>query len=300
MIRKELFEMTQEELIVYIERELNERGVPYNRDENGNIWSIRFKGKPVFVSHMDTVSKSDEEYRKKAFIVDNILFKVDAVLGGDDRAGVNLIVNHLENINFVLTTDEEIGCIGASALSRNEDFKADIENICAFIEIDRKGNSDVIGALHGYCEKDFVDEILKVLPKHNDARGVLTDIDKFIHLKPGVNISAGYYNAHSVDEYLDIEYFNYLDSKILELANIAGDFSLPKPRRTYTSGKYTKSYLYPYSNYFDDDVFVRCSECGRMVSDLECTIINGKIICDECFKDLSGIQIAYQEMKSKK
>lgn len=303
MIRKEIFEMTQKELIVYIESELNKRGVEYKKDENGNIWSIRFNGKPAFVSHMDTVAKCDEEYKKKAFIVDNILFKVDAVLGGDDRAGVNLIINHLENINFILTTDEEIGCIGASELSRNEEFKNDIENICAFIEIDRKGNSDVIGALHGYCEKDFVDKVLEILPTHNDARGVLTDIDKFIHIKPGVNISAGYYNAHTTDEYLDIEYFNYLNSKIIELSNITGDFKLPKPRKaySYTGRKNRGTYLA--SNYYygyGDINYVRCSECGAIVDDIECTIINGKIVCDSCASKLSSIQIAYEEIKKKK
>lgn len=298
MIRKELFEMTQEELIVYIENELKNRDVPYKKDKNGNIWSIRFNGKPAFVSHMDTVAGCDEEYRKKAFIVDNILFKVGAVLGGDDRAGINLIINHLEKINFILTTDEEIGCVGASALSRNEEFKEDIENICAFIEIDRKGNSDVIGALHGYCEKDFSDEILKVLPTHTDVRGVLTDIDRFIHLKPGVNISAGYYNAHTEDEYLDIEYFNYLNSKIIELSNITGDFELPKPRNqyVYTGRKNKSAYLYGYSNIN----YVRCSECGMLVDDIECTIIDGRIVCDSCASKLSSIQMAYEEIKKKK
>lgn len=279
----ELFTMTQQEKIEFIKKYLEEKNVKYKADKRGNIWGINFPNKVCFVSHMDTVAKSDAECRKPIFICDNILFKINAVLGADDTAGNILILNHIDKINFIFTTDEETGCRGAKVLAKNEEFLNDIESISGFIELDRKGNSDIIGYTHGYCEKDFLDAIQEVLTEHKDVRGVLTDIDEFIHLKPGVNISVGYYNAHSTDEILDLVYLEELNDKILELANIEGDFEIPKPRYT----KIKSANRVNYSNYsFGDSLKVQCDCCGKWVSYYDTEEINGKTICIDCIDEL--------------
>lgn len=283
MINKEIYTLNQEELQEYILRSLKEKDIPYKTDSYGNIWSIRFKQNVVFVAHLDTVARTDDEYHKPVYEIDGILFKNNAVLGGDDRAGVNLILNHIENVNFCFTKDEEVGALGAAELARNEEFKEDIKDISGFVELDRKGDSDIIGYLHGYCCESFLNAITDVLDGHRDTHGVFTDIDKFKHLKSGVNISVGYYNAHTPQEILDIEYFEYLDSKIMELASITGEFEPPKEEvRTYSRGSYYR-YLY-------DDIYPvksgkknKCSLCGKTVDYRDGYKINGEILCPDCF-----------------
>lgn len=284
MINLNLYNKTQDELSDYIEQILVDKGIPYNIDTYGNIWSIRFDNKACFVSHMDTVAGDDIEQRKPAFIVDGILFKINAVLGADDRAGINLILNHIENINFIFTRDEEIGCLGAKELASNIIFLEDIEKISGFIELDRKGISDVLGAVHGYCDVDFAGEVLKVLPEHKDASGILTDIDKFIHLKPGVNISVGYYNAHSSKEYLDVEYFEYINSKIIELSNIKGFYNLPPAKPTKAYGNVWKNESYNYSRY--GSIKEICSECKKVYDPTDVCYFNNKIICFDCLSKM--------------
>lgn len=275
-----LFTMTQEEKIDFIKKYLEEKNVKYKTDEHGNIWGINYPNKACFVSHLDTVAKSYAECRKPYFICDDIMFKINAVLGADDTAGNILMLNHIDKINFVFTVDEEIGGIGAQKLAKNTEFVDDISSISGFIELDRKGNSDIIGYMHGYCEKDFLKAVQDILPDHNDANGVFTDIDKFKHIKPGVNISVGYYSAHTTSEILDLQYLEELNDKILELSNIEGEFEVPKPR--YTKVKNT------ITNYgFGNNVRVQCDCCHKWVSYYDTEDINGRTLCLDCVEEMA-------------
>lgn len=274
---KELFTMTQEEKIQYIIDYLDKNNISYKIDENGNIWGINFPDRVCFVSHMDTVAYDDYECRKPVFECDGILFKINAVLGADDTAGNILMLNHIDKINFIFTTDEEVGCIGAKKLASNEEFLSDINVVSGFIELDRKGSNDIIGYTHGYCKKDFLNAIKSVLPDYNDVKGVLTDIDKFIHIKPGVNLSVGYYNAHSTSECLDLNVFYELDDKIEALANISGTYEpIPKKSIVKTAKKYDGFGRH----------FVKCDVCGEYVSFYETEDINGKVVCFDCIDEM--------------
>lgn len=285
----ELFTMTQKEKINFIEEYLKEKSIKYKKDKFGNIWGINFPKKACFVSHLDTVARDDNECRKPIFVCDDILFKINAVLGADDTAGNILMLEHIDKINFIFTVDEEVGCIGAKELAKNEEFISDIGSISGFIELDRKGNRDIIGYTHGYCDKDFLDAIQNVLPEHKDVRGVLTDIDKLIHLKPGVNLSVGYYNAHSTDEILDLIYLEELSGKIIELSNIEGDFNLPKPK--YQAPKGTKKSIgSSLSQYRPTWSLVQCECCGKLVPYHETEDINGKLICFDCVDELALVE----------
>lgn len=254
MLMKEIYTLSQDELLEFIKKLLKDKGVPF-KEYDGNIWSIRNSGKVCFVSHLDTVAHSYVEYKKPVFEANGILFKVDAILGADDRAGVNLILNHCENVNFIFTRDEEVGRLGAISLSENEEFLQDMkDNIIGFIELDRKNYNDIIGYRHGYCDKDFHNAVSNVLTGYIDSLGAFTDIDEFIYDKPAVNISVAYFNAHTKDEYLDIKAWEELDKKIPLLNEIQGEFNVVSPT-IYKSTKYSgiKSYSsYMYSDYYDD------------------------------------------------
>ena len=254
-ILHKIYTMNQEELRDYIISFLEEKNIEYKL-YNGNIYSFRFKDKVAFVSHMDTVADDDEEYHKPVFELNGILFKRNAVLGADDRAGINLILNHIDNINFVITKDEEIGRIGAANLRKYKEFEDDVinNNIIGFIEMDRKNNSDILGFKHGYCNEDFHDAISSVLTGRIDAVGSVTDIDSFIDLRPAVNISCGYHSPHSSKEYLDIDAWLNLNNKIMELHNnVNGSFSVPKKK--YYKSTSSKYYTPLYSeNFFNNDL----------------------------------------------
>lgn len=286
-LRKKLYMLTQEELIEQIKKELIAEGVPFKQDGYGNIWSIRFEGKPAFVAHCDTVIGDDRLYSAPLKEYDGKLSRPGFVLGADDRAGVNLILNHKHKINFILTKDEEIGCVGANYLAKQKEFIEDCKNINFFIELDRKGKSDIIGHSHGYCSKELSDEIREVLEIYNDTWGVFTDIDSFVDISQGVNLSIGYYNAHTNREYLDISQFNYIDSKIEELAQIEGH------KATYEKHKRTSIWGdridYGYNRFFDDGYSYNfnsskdetiCDFCG-CISDTTYKYA-GYNVCDAC------------------
>lgn len=282
-LRKKLYMLTQEELLEQVKKELTAEGIPFKEDSYGNIWSFRFEGKPAFVAHCDTVIGHDRLYNALLREYDGKLSRPGYVLGADDRAGVNLILNHKHKINFILTKDEEIGCVGANKLAKNVDFIKDCETINFFIELDRKGNSDIIGHSHGYCTKELSKDIAKVLDNYKENWGVFTDIDSFIDISQGVNLSVGYYNAHSNKEYLNIEEFNYIDSKIEELAQIEGHkTTYEKPRRASGWGRldYAHSYFddgYSYRGANDETV---CDFCGQF-SDTTYKYA-GYNVCDAC------------------
>ena len=279
-LRKKLYTLTQEELETQVKRECRAEGVPINVDSYGNIWSITHQDKPIFVAHMDTVNHNDKEFRARLLEKDGKLSRPGYVLGADDRAGVNLILNHKHKINFILTKDEEIGCLGARELAKNPTFITDLEVGTFFIELDRRGSSDILGNVHGYCEQAVVDALQEVLPTYKDTRGVFTDIDSWDDLRQGVNLSVGYHNAHSKDEYLDIAQWEYLNSKMPELAEIdRPDLRAvyTPPRRQYGNWYGYNAYAYGY-NYYDRGTTWDSSYGG--VAGAKKTVT-----CDFCFTD---------------
>ncbi|MGL5715392.1 MAG: hypothetical protein ACRCX2_20405 [Paraclostridium sp.] len=309
-LRKSLYMLTEKELINQIQRECIADGVPYKSDEFGNMWSIRFIDKPIFVAHMDTVIGNDINYKSPLLEKDGKLSRPGHVLGADDRAGVNLILNHKHKINFVFTTLEEQGCIGAKQLAGNQGFINDVTDIGGFfIELDRRGSSDILGNVHGYCEQGVVDVLQTVLPHYKDNSGVFTDIDAWTDIRQGVNLSVGYYNAHSSNEYLNIAQFDYLDSKIEELGQIDCSSlknTYKKPRPTYNSyyerdTSWNRYFANAY-DWMDNSSERECQFCGcyeKVTYDYK-----GYVVCEHCAvglpeEDLYEIETGYTEPSKK-
>ncbi|MGL5713990.1 MAG: hypothetical protein ACRCX2_13295 [Paraclostridium sp.] len=236
-LNTELYTLTQEELAEKIKGILKDKGIGFKFIKGKGIWSIRHKNKPVFVSHLDTVNRSDEEFKKPLMIKDGKLSRPGYVLGADDRAGVNIILNHIDDVNFVFTYDEETGCVGAKALALNATFKEDCKLGTFFVELDRKNGTDLLGNVHGYCHKDLATKLLAVLPGFKDVKGVLTDIDQFTKIMQGVNMSVGYYNAHRDNEYLNIEEFLAVNDLIPAINKIEHKSELPPEKPIYTYGR---------------------------------------------------------------
>lgn len=226
-----LYRMTQKELQNHIKAVCKSGQIPFE-EYDGNIYSIRYPDKPCFVAHMDIIR--EESVKKPLFVdpKDQTLHRDGGTLGADDRAGVNLILNHIKDINFIFTRDEEVGCLGIKSLMDDPDFLKALDTVNVLIEPDRRNATDIIQ----YCEDDLIDELKKHLPDYRVASGLYTDVAQMDHIKPAVNLSCGYYEAHSNDEYLNIAEYEVLNDAMSSLAGITGEFEVT-PYVPYTASK---------------------------------------------------------------
>ena len=295
---RNIFKKTQNDLRYHIKQLLLSNKIPYT-EECGNIYGINHKDSPLFISHLDTVSDKD---LKNTIYYDNItktLFRDEFILGADDRAGVVLILEHIKDINFLFTRDEEIGAKGAQELVKKDNFINDLKNnnIPCGIELDRKGTQDIIGSLNNYCCEDLDEEIIKVLSdlKYKVVMGVFTDVDYIRKLIPCVNLSVGYYNQHTKNEYLDLGHFAKLNKYILKLNEIRGSFKLPVYDNWYdyiynydTTGN-ESSYL---SKYYKDkngesrDYAIFPCECCKSIEKTQYIQTVDKFLCQRCLEEL--------------
>lgn len=167
----------------------------------------------ALVAHLDTVfsnSPSDIYYDKE----NNIMWSPQG-LGADDRAGVYSILQIVKKgfkPHIIFTTDEEIGGLGATALSSYDCPFADLRYI---IELDRQGANDCVfyqdgnQTFHKYVEHFGFKE----------QWGSFSDISL---LAPAwgisaVNLSIGYLNEHSNIETLNISWMHGTIKKVIEM-----------------------------------------------------------------------------------
>lgn len=154
----------------------------------------------LLVAHLDTVhhkatKKEDLRYNLESMAVGSI-----NGIGGDDRCGVYMIFEIIKKFNcsVVFCEDEEIGMVGANKFAKSALAKSLSFNY--IIEFDRKGNNDAV--FYDCDNPEFEDFITKEFFK--TAYGTFTDICKIAPaLKcAAVNLSCGYYKAHTVSEYV--------------------------------------------------------------------------------------------------
>ena len=192
---------TQPELKKYVAKRLTEIGYkPTVKD--GFVYA---KGTvPVLlVAHMDTVH--GKQCRNIYRVYDKETNKTGLTspegIGGDDRCGIYMVFEVIKELkcHVLFTEDEEIGGIGASHFKK-ANIRPDVNYI---IEFDRKGERD---AVFYYCDnKDFTDFICDGF--YRESWGTFSDISIIApHLKvAAVNLSCGYYEAHTVRESVIVE-----------------------------------------------------------------------------------------------
>ncbi|MDD7735931.1 MAG: hypothetical protein SOW55_05930 [Bacilli bacterium] len=209
---------TQEELKKYLENKLLDF---YSKD---NIYSleggiIAFGNLPLtLLAHLD-VKKS--EYPKEILIEDGIIRSNDHILGGDDRCGVAIILQLLEDgdrPNIIFTEDEEVGCIGVYKLMRNKSIFEELINRSNYLlQLDRREKNDYV------TYDSYNDELNKLMEETGFIykTGTSTDIR---HISNNYNIascnvSVGYYNEHTINEYVVIDEFIETYKKVKVLLN---------------------------------------------------------------------------------
>lgn len=201
----ELLLLSQEELLAYIdaiyapmyEKEVFEGGLVF-KPKDVEMY-------PLMCTHLDTIN-THRKYKltKEDIVLFDKDIKLDkaskaSCLGGDDRCGVYIALELMAKglpYAFGFFLDEEIGGKG----SDNYSTIIDTTNITALVGLDRKGSNDV--ALYGYDNSELTEIFVK--QGYKVAMGTFTDASNLAGVcgLACVNLSIGYYNEHTPQEYI--------------------------------------------------------------------------------------------------
>lgn len=245
----EICKKSQNALKQYVYDEL---GKYYEDVKAGNGW-VYVKGTcPVILTaHMDTVHKEPvKDFWGSERADGKHIISSPQGIGGDDRCGVYMILNILETTDMrptiIFCEDEEIGGIGSDKFLKE---KITLPLIKFFIELDRgNGNDLVFYDDDNYEFADWCEE----KTGYKTAFGSFSDISHFCPAYgiSGVNISCGYYNAHTTDEYVVLEEMINSIAVTKELMKAAEDEKVDTFE--YVEYKYSK---YSENGYWNDRIW---------------------------------------------
>lgn len=226
-------------------------------DEQGFLYARAIDTPVLLTAHMDTVHKERiKEFSQITTKEGNHILTSPQGIGGDDRCGIYMILQILKKTKYrpaiLFCEDEEIGGVGSDLFCRTEYIK-ELSNLKFFIELDRANEKDLVyyddanTDFHQWCEK---------VTGYKENWGSFSDIS---NLCPdagisGVNISCGYYNQHTLTEYVIMEHmFNSIEkvkamlkaSESVEPFNYVSYFN-----NNYFDNAYNLYDYYGYGNYF--------------------------------------------------
>ena len=199
---EDYLKLTQKEIFSLLSRKyLNEALV----NEGGYIL-VPGKAPIMLLAHLDTVHKEPVKQICKS-PDENILMSPQGV-GGDDRCGVYALIKAREVSPvkpwLLFTCDEEIGGVGANIFAEEHKrgkLPKELDTLKLLIEIDRKGSRD---AVYYDCDNPEFE-------KYITSKGFVTAHGSFSDISviapelgvAAVNLSSGYYNAHTLHEYIN-------------------------------------------------------------------------------------------------
>ena len=191
-------------------------------DAHGN-YTLIIGDKPrvSFMAHHDTVHRVGGK-QKLELTSDNLIFSDANCLGADCTTGVWLITEmikaKIEGV-YVVHAGEEVGCVGSSALVKER--PAWIKHVDAAISFDRKGMSSIITHQMGMrtaseaFAKSFAEAVN--LDMVSDDGGSYTDSNEYAYvISECTNISVGYYNQHTKNEYQDLDFAYILRDALIQ------------------------------------------------------------------------------------
>ena len=171
----------------------------------------------LLLAHLDTVHKEPVQViRKKKG--GNILTSPQGI-GGDDRCGVYALANIHEQAArkpwLLFTCDEEIGGVGAEVFAdayQKKQFPKALDEVKMLVELDRKGSQDAV--YYGCANEDF--------EKYITSKGFRTEFGSFSDISvvapamgiAAVNLSIGYYHAHTTSEYINRRHTDAVIEKV--------------------------------------------------------------------------------------
>ena len=171
-------------------------------------------------------------------------------IGGDDRCGIYAILKIIESgyIPYVLfCEDEEIGGVGSNKFCKTK-YITELSNLKFLIELDRANANDLV--FYSNANQDWIDWV-EDETNWKKSWGTFSDIS---HLSPAcevssVNLSCGYYKAHTVYEYVIME--ELLET--IEMTKHLLDASKKVEAFVYEERKYNTRYYGMYNTFGGED-----------------------------------------------
>ncbi len=190
----------------------------------GNFILVRGQAPVMLVAHLDTVH--DEPVCEICKTADGNILMSPQGIGGDDRCGCFALIKIYKTAQvkpwLLFTTDEEIGGIGAKAFCRSHkqhQLPKEIDSLKFIVEIDRRGANDAV--FYHCANPDFENYITS--KGFKTAQGSFSDIS-LIAPELGVaavNLSSGYYHAHTLHEFINRRELNSTIDKVIDIINDA-------------------------------------------------------------------------------
>ena len=289
--------LSQEELKKFLKNELTRIYKKNNLiDDNGFLYA---KGDiPILlIAHLDTVH---EQLPTIIHITGNdkknTIISSPQGIGGDDRCGVYIILKILSKgyKPYVLFCEnEEIGCVGAMLAAENIKVTESISTLNYIIELDRKGNKDAV--YYDCYNTEFIDYIRSTI-EYEEEYGSFSDISVIAPKTKiaAVNLSCGYYNAHTSKEYV---VFQEMENTCLQVEKLLKTKS--KQFEYIDIDAY--DYEYKESNIWDLNLAVTYKEKDFLDEDSEDNIVDEIISGDseaECWGEffISHPNVCYNDV----
>lgn len=194
---------------------------------DGSFILVEGEAPVLLLAHLDTVHK--ETVKDICKSEDGNIIMSPQGIGGDDRCGVYALLKLYEESvvkpSLLFTCDEEIGCIGADEFSDFYCASSILDDVKYLIEIDRKGKNDCV-----FYELD--DPIFEKFIESYGFKtkwGSISDISLIAPTmnRAAVNLSSGYYNAHTQHEYINMQELENTISKVKKMIVDSLDSNIP-------------------------------------------------------------------------
>lgn len=289
---KEIIKMTQPELFQTLIKNYQDNCI-YKK---GSFILVQGNAPVMLVAHLDTVHK--EPVSHICTTEDGNILMSPQGIGGDDRCGVYALVSVYAKANkrpwLLFTCDEEIGCVGAGTFCElyEKQQLPDLGFLKYIVEIDRKGSSD---AVYYDCENaDFEEYITS--KGYKTAIGSFSDIS---YVAPtigvaAVNLSSGYYNAHTQHEFINLSQLERTIEKVTEMVNESASETVPQFE--YMEVSFGGDYLYQ-REFFDGEPYDYLSREGQeMYNELLAFYTKGELDEEIFYFGEESIWDMYSEM----
>ena len=196
-----------------------------------NFILVRGYAPVLLVAHLDTVH--DKPVRDICLSPDKNILMSPQGIGGDDRCGVFALCHifHSAQVKpwLLFTCDEEVGGLGAKAFClahKQHLLPKELDALKFIIELDRKGKNDAV--YYRCANPDF--EAYITGKGFKTAQGSFSDIS-LVAPELGiaaVNLSSGYYHAHSLHEFINRSHLNDSIQKVIGIIAESTCHDFPK------------------------------------------------------------------------
>lgn len=213
----------KEQLIIDYLKEWNPN---LKEDAMGNLYLFK-KGAPLICAHMDTVQYQTELnkildwnlyiwpgiYTKKNKEIHWDIMMANFQMWADDKCGIAIAMELYEAtkgwVSLLFTVQEESWMHWVRYFCNSPITKWYLEEAPYCLISDRRNGGDLLWYQHNYCSKEFETKALETFSRfwYKSARWLACDANVLFSHINCLNLSCGYYEPHSSDDYVILAEF---------------------------------------------------------------------------------------------